>query len=97
MSNRKMNGFFAYVLLAVVLSSCNGFSDPKVGEIWRYRPKSSNENPFRETSTLRPFYDYKVIDVKDGYVLYFDLSDSTKESSTIRFFKLSAERLSDYR
>lgn len=97
MMNRKMNGFFAYVLLSVVLSSCNGFGDPKVGDVWRYRPKISNENPFRETSKLKPSYDYKVIDVKDGYVLYLDLSDSTRGSSTIRMFKVSAERLSDCR
>jgi hypothetical protein len=83
-------------LLAAALFSCNS-NDPKVGDVWRYRPKSSNENPFRETSKLRQFYDYKVIDVKDGYVLYMDLSDSTKKSSTIRMFKASAERLSGCR
>ena len=87
---------FGSALLAGALFSCN-LNDPKIGDVWRYRPRSSNENPFRETSTLRQFYDYKVIDVKDGYVLYMDLSDSIKQSSTIKLFKISAERLSGCR
>lgn len=83
-------------LLVASLFSCN-LNDPRIGDVWRYRPRLSNENPFRETSNLRKFYDYKVIDVKDGYVLYMDLSDSTRKSSTIRMFKVSAERLSGCR
>ena len=83
-------------LLVAALFSCN-LNDPRIGDVWRYRPSSSNENPFRETSKLPKFYDYKVIDVKDGYVLYMDLSDSVRKSSTIRMFKVSAERLSSCR
>ena len=83
------------VLLAAALLSCNGNNgnDPKIGDIWRYTTKLSN----RETSKLMEFYDFKVIDVNDGYVFYMMLPDSTKFSSTIRMFKVGAECISGCR
>lgn len=87
--------YFVSTLLAAVLLSCNEFKEPKVGEVWRWTVRGENKNPFLRGYKLKPYYDYKVLAVQDGYVQYLDLSNSAVESSTVKMFKVSAECLSD--
>lgn len=93
MKKNKVLQFGVVVMLLFSVVSCG--NDPKVGEVWRYRPNGINKNPFKEAPKLKSFYDYKIIDVKGEYVLYMDLSDSTPQSSTISMFKIEAERISN--
>jgi hypothetical protein len=94
---RTSSRYFINALLAAVLLSCNEFKEPKVGEIWRWTVRGESKNPFSNGYKLKPYYDYKVLAVQDGYVQYLDLSDSAIESSTIRKFKWSAECLTNCR
>jgi len=90
----SLTSYLGYILLSAALFSCSQPEiEPQIGDVWRYRPITSNNNPFTETTTLKKYYDYKIIDIKDGYVLFYDLIDSTKESSTIKMFKFNAERI----
>jgi hypothetical protein len=68
--------------------------EPQIGEVWRYTTHAG-QNPFMKPLSLKPYYDYKVLDVKFGYVLYRNLSDSTIESLSIRLFKVGAYRLNN--
>ncbi len=63
---------------------------PEVNDVWRYHPPSPNEDPFYN-GILKKYYDYKVIDVKNGYIQYMDLEDSSIESSTLRMFYCNSE------
>ena len=66
--------------------------DPKIGEVWEYNPRSKNtNNPFITKVMLKPSYRYKVVDLKNDYVQYMDLYDSTISSSSIRMFKAGAK------
>ncbi|RPD43413.1 hypothetical protein [Paracnuella aquatica] len=98
MFNRNsFSRYFVSTMLAAVLLSCNEFKEPKVGEVWRWTVKGENKNPFSSGYKLKPYYDFKVLAVQNGYVQYLDLRDSSVESSTIQMFKVSAECLSDCR
>ena len=93
---KRQASFFAMLLLAAV-SSCNESATPEVGDVWRWNVKEKSKNPFANYRKLNPYYDYKVIAVQNGYVKYMDLFDSSIETSTVRMFKVSAERLSNCR
>lgn len=70
------------------------FTTPKEGDVWRWRTDGGSEDPFKN-NTLKPYYDFKVIAVKGSYVQYMDLSDSSIQSSSIRWFKIGSERISN--
>jgi len=91
MSNYSNCFALAYVMLVAVLFV--GCSNPKVGETWRWTPRKINENPFKEQKIKR-YYDYKVLEVKDDYILYLGLEDSLIDSSTIKVFKILVECIS---
>ena len=80
------------MLAAVFLSSCGVIKDPKIGEVWRYSPNQTG-NPFENNYIFLPYYDYKVMAVKNNYIQYLNIKDSSISSSLIRMFKVDAECL----
>ena len=59
-----------------------------VGDVWRMTLGDS-ENPYENVKS----YDYKVIDVKDGYVKSLNLRDSTIDIEEQEDFKRSYYKL----
>lgn len=58
----------------------------KVGDVWRYEIGDS-DNPYENVK----IYDYKVLDVRNGYVKMLNLQDSTihvTEQSFLKFYEL---------
>lgn len=86
----KIHIIISVIILGLYILYQYKEGQPKIGDVWRYVPKSS-EDPFRVES--KKFYDYKILDIKDDYILYMDLSDSITESSTVEMFKVGSERL----
>jgi hypothetical protein len=76
----------------VTLDKFNVINCPHTGEVWRWSTKTNVGNPFRETR-LKPYYDYEVLDVQNGYVKYMDLRDSSIESCSINWFKISSKKI----
>ena len=60
---------------------------PKKGETWIY--VWNDNNPFAESDTII----YKILDTKDKYVLYKNLTHNVVESSTIKYFMIDAHKL----
>jgi hypothetical protein len=60
----------------------------EVGDVWRITLGNS-DNPYENVKS----YDYKVIDVKDGYVKSLDLRDSTIYIKEQEDFKRSYYKL----
>lgn len=59
----------------------------KKGQIWEYILKRGN--PFEDSKTIQ----YEVLDVKDGWVKYKDVSDNLGivRIDTINFFKIGSK------
>jgi len=88
MMNRKMNGFFAYVLLVAGLCGCSNRSEEKtciVGQKYIKRFIWNEENPFEKTK-----YDTViVIDVQNGWVKYRDVNSKDTNffiSGKVKYF-----------
>jgi len=84
--------FIFFCVAAVFKSEYNRwFVHPRVGDIWRYEIEIEDKNPY---DTTKPFYrDYIVLDERDGYVLYFDITNKTTESSKEFMFKFNARKI----
>jgi hypothetical protein len=61
-----------------------------VGDVWEYTPYSHSDDPFKDH---RVFARYKVLDIKDGYVLYQDVDRGSKDSCTLRWFMIDAHKI----
>lgn len=81
MMNRKMNGFFAYMLLVAVLCGCSNRSEEKtcvIGQKYIKRYIWNEDNPFE-----KPKYDTVIIiDVQNGWVKYRGVKDTSFFQST---------------
>jgi hypothetical protein len=60
----------------------------KPGQIYKYSYSVDDKNPFLPVKRFRYF---RVIDVKDGYVLYTDTTGKDTSSSTIQYFLIGSE------
>ena len=60
-----------------------------IGDEWSFT--LNEEDPFKKNTVLR-FY---VLDIKDGYVQYWNEYFGKIDSSTIRYFKIGAEKISE--
>lgn len=64
-------------------------SGVSVGQIWMW--KKSEKTPFKNEEIIF----YKVLDVKDSYVKYMNLSDGYISSSKIGVFKYQSKKIKD--
>jgi hypothetical protein len=60
----------------------------KPNQIYKYSYSVDDKNPFLTVKRVRYF---RVIDVKDGYVLYTDTTGKDTSSSTIQYFLIGSE------
>ena len=81
------------LIIAAGLSVIIFTPQPKVGDFWQGNPP---DNPFEENNRTI----YKVIDVKDGYVLYeypseWNAVGISRSSTTIEWFVLDSRKIED--
>ena len=58
------------------------FNRVKVGQIWRF-----------QTSEPNIYLDYKVLKIKDGWVLYEEIISRAQDYTTLFNFKVGMERI----
>jgi len=79
-------GCYVFAAGYLICDMADVFKDTiKPNQVWRWT--GTNDNPFKKPSTV----DYKVIDVKDGYVKYVDLKDNDTTTSTKHWFYIGSE------
>lgn len=62
----------------------------KPGQIYEYKYPSNEKDPFKTTEFKEYF---RVLEVKDGYVLYEDTIKNWKYSTTIEYFLIGSKRI----
>ena len=90
------------IIIILFALNCYGQTQPvEVGDIWVYEAVKDADNPFADKSKIRTF-EYKVLAVKNDYVLYVVVKSPWKYvraigdtlSDSIGYFRVGAYKRS---
>ena len=85
------NSIYAFLSVVFLCGGCSSEQDKlQVGQTWIYKTNASN--PFKAPNIYRQ----RIIDLKEGYVLYIE-NDTDTLSCSERWFLIGAEEEKNYR
>lgn len=83
-------GVIAFFILIAIQNKVE-IESVKPGQIYEYHYSHDKiKNPFDNIKVKKYF---RVLDIKDGYVLYEDTVDGWKHSTTIEYFLIESKRI----